>query len=259
MRVEGAAIHSGVRCTVTLHRAEGPIRFRRAKSEIEARIGNVASAERATSLAAGGAQVHLVEHLLAALRARGFYEGVLVEASHDELPILDGSALEWLPAIEALGAPPPPPPALVLAAPLTVTHAGGTLRMLPGAEHLDYGIEFDHPAIGTQRWSGGPERYEELLAARTFGMLAEWEALKERGLALGASERHAIVFDDVGPVRPLRHPDEPVRHKALDALGDFALLGRPLHARLSIHRGSHALNHEAVRAVVSALAPGRGA
>src|SRR5690606_23973958 len=120
-------------------------------------------------------------------------------------------------------------------------------RLLPGPTQLDCQIDFAHPAIGQQRVVLEPERWHELLDARTFGMLADWEALKSRGLALGASEEHAIVFDDVGPVRPLRHPDEPVRHKALEAVGDLALLARPFTARVVISRGSHALHHEAVR------------
>ncbi len=248
--LEGVAIHSGVTSRVTLHREDGPLRFRRGRTIVPATIDNVVGAQRATSLGTDGAQVHLVEHLLAALRVAGFFEGVLVEVSCDELPILDGSAAPWAEPIAALGAPPPPPPPLTVDGALEVELNGGYAAVTPGPESLSYSIDFRHPAIGQQSWAGGPDDYAALLDARTFGFLADWEALKARGLALGASERHAIVFDDDGPLRPLRHPDEPVRHKALDALGDLALLGRPLQARLELRRGSHALHHAVARAVM---------
>lgn len=255
MKVTGTAIHSGLTSTVTLHRADGPIRFRRAGTDVVAHIDNVMGAARATSLTSRGAQVHLVEHLLAALAIRGFYSGVVAEVSCDELPILDGSAAPWLPAIDELGPPPAAPTPVTVTEPVQVNHNGGTVRFEPGPATLDCSIDFTHRAIGKQRVVLPEERWHELLHARTFGMLAEWEALKSRGLALGAGFEHAIVFDDVGPVRPLRHVDEPVRHKALDAIGDLALLGRPLAAHIIVSRGSHALHHEAVRQLMRRLAP----
>ncbi len=247
--VKGLAIHSGLTCSVTLHRVAGPTRFLRAGVSVPADLDHVIGAQRATSLGADGASVHLVEHLLAALRIGGFYSGVLIEASADELPILDGSAAPWVEAVAQLGAPPPPPPAIVVTSSLEVSARGGVASAAPGQEELSYGIAFDHPAIGAQTWHGTPGTYAELLDARTFGFESDWEALKAQGMALGASEEHAIVFLMDGPSRPLRHPLEPVRHKALDALGDLALLGRPVFGRVSIDRGSHALHHELARAL----------
>lgn len=258
MKVSGTAIHSGLTSTVTLHRDTGPIRFMREGRPIVAHVSNVVGAARATSLGANGRTVHLVEHLLAALSVRGFHGGVVVEVDRDELPILDGSAAPWLPAIDALGPPPPAPEPLTLTGPLEVTHGQGVARFAPGEPTLECCIDFEHPAIGKQRVSLAASRWSELLEARTFGMLADWEELKARGLALGASEEHAIVFDDVGPLCPLRQPDEPVRHKALDAIGDLALLARPLHANVSISRGSHALHHEAVRRLMLLRSPEDG-
>ncbi len=252
--VTGRAIHCGLTSSVTLHRASGPLRFLRGGTEVPADLAHLSGAERATSLSADGASVHMVEHLLAALRVAGYFAGVVIEASCDELPILDGSAEPWAAAVEELGPPPPAPSALVLEREVEVALRGGRARATPGEESLAYTVAFDHPAIGVQSWAGGPETYGELLGARTFGFERDWEALKARGLALGASEAHVIVFAMDGPTRPLRHPDEPVRHKALDAVGDLALLGRPVRARLTIERGSHALHHELARAV--ALAAG---
>ncbi len=247
--VTGRAIHCGLTSSVTLHRVDGPIRFLRGGTEVPADLGHLAGAERATSLAADGANVHLVEHLLAALRVAGFFEGVLIEATCDELPILDGSAEPWAAAVHELGPAPTAPAAIALGREVEVALRGGRARATPGEESLAYRVAFDHPAIGEQAWEGGPADYPGLLSARTFGFERDWEALKARGLALGASEEHVIVFAMDGPTRPLRHPDEPVRHKALDALGDLALLGRPLRARLTIERGSHALHHALALAV----------
>lgn len=248
--VTGVGVHSGVTCSVRLHRAEGPLRFRRAGTLVDAHVSRVASTDRAVTLSADGERVSLVEHLLAALRISGFYQGVVIEASAEELPILDGSARPWLEAIAELGEPPPAPSALVPSAALKVTRGASSARVEPGPEQLSCHIDFEHPAIGRQRWSGEPRSYPELLAARTFGLLAEAEALVGRGLARGASLEHAIVFGDDGPLRPLRFEDEPVRHKALDALGDLALLGRPLGATLQIERGSHALHHALMLALL---------
>lgn len=256
-KVEGVALHSGANVTVHLHRDAGPLRFRRQGVEIEACVANLAGSDRATTLAAGGARVGLVEHLLAALRIAGYFGGVIVEVDGEELPILDGSAAAWTDAISALPPPDEPPAPLLLSRELTVEARGGSLATLtPGPEALECVIDFAHPAIGRQSWSGGPPDYRQLLDARTFGFMNEVEQLRSRGLARGGGLEHAIVFDDEGPVRPLRSADEPVRHKALDAIGDLSLLGRPLGGSLRIERGSHALHHQLMRRLTEAREEG---
>lgn len=242
-RIQGVALHSGANVTVDLFREDGPIRFRRRGVEIRACLSNVAGADRATTLAADGERVALVEHLLAALRVAGHHGGVLVEVDADELPILDGSAQPWYEAALALGAPEAAPEPLVVTKPLSVTRGASTATLTPGPEHLSCEIDFDHPAIGAQSWSGAPESYPDLLGARTFGFMNEVAELRRRGLVKGAALERAIVFADEGPLRPLRWVDEPVRHKALDTLGDLSLLGRPLVGSLRVVRGSHALHH----------------
>lgn len=252
-KVEGVALHSGAYVTVHLHRDAGPVRFRRHGVEIEACVANLAGSDRATTLAAAGARVGLVEHLLAALRVAGYFGGVVVEVDGEELPILDGSAVAWADAVSALPPPDAPPEPLVVSSELTVGSVGGSVAVLaPGPEALECVIDFPHPAIGRQRWAGGPGDYPELLDARTFGFMKEVEQLRSRGLARGGGLEHAIVFDDEGPVRPLRSADEPVRHKALDAIGDLSLLGRPLGGSLRIERGSHALHHQLMRRLTEA-------
>ena len=104
---------------------------------------------------------------------------------------------------------------------------------------LSVSISFSHKSVGTQRWQGASKDYLELLPGRTFGFADEIETLRAQGLIRGGSPENAILFADEGPLTPLRSPDEPARHKALDFLGDAYLLGRPLDARLSARRGSH--------------------
>src|SRR5690606_13486271 len=147
-----------------------------------------------------------------------------------ELPILDGSAQPWLDAIAGLGPPPAAPEPLRLRRVVEVRVGDSYARAEPGSPVLHCSIAFDHPAIGNQRWVGDHDDYRALAAARTFGFMSEAQALRSRGLALGAVLEHAIVFADDGPMSPLRFADEPVRHKALDAVGDLTLLGRPIAA-----------------------------
>ncbi|MFO7544953.1 MAG: UDP-3-O-acyl-N-acetylglucosamine deacetylase [Trueperaceae bacterium] len=257
--VEGVAIHSGGRSRVTLYRDAGPIRFVRRGVRIDATVDNVVGTDHATSLGAEGERVHLVEHLLAALRLAGFWHGVTVVAEADELPILDGSAAPWREAVAGLGAPPPAPPPIVPDALVVIERGTATARVDPGETTLCCTIDFPHPAIGRQRWCGPPERFGELEDARTFGFLRDAVSLWQRGLALGATSAHAIVFGDDGPLSPLRHPDEPVRHKALDAIGDLVLLGAPIAAHVAIERGSHALHLELMQALAKDPAASRGA
>ena len=248
--ISGHGLHTGAPSWVHLHPAEGGVRFRRGRQEIPASLEFVADTKRSTTLACGGYQVLTVEHLLAALHVRGWWRGLVIEVSADELPILDGSAAPWLGLIDALGAPPPPPRGFVVSAPFTLQQGRTRCRVTPGEQRLCAEIDFDHPAIGRQRWCGPAEAFETLLAARTFGFLSELERLRESGLATAASLENAIVYGSDGPLTPLRVADEPVRHKALDALGDFYLLGRPLLGGLEVVRGSHGAHVHFARTMV---------
>jgi UDP-3-O-[3-hydroxymyristoyl] N-acetylglucosamine deacetylase len=237
--VRGIGVHSGAAVTVRLHRSEGPLAFRLGATIVAADVDRVVATPRCTVLGDDGATVAMVEHLLAALAVAGFWSGVVIEVDGPELPILDGSAAPWREAVAELGVPPPPPEALRVAHDVRFEHEGTTIELRTGAPSLDVRVAFDAP-IGPQAWSGPPERFDELLDARTFAFRHELEALWARGLALGAAPGRGIVFTADGPEAPLRSADEPVRHKALDAVGDLVLLGRPLAAAVRIDRGSHA-------------------
>ncbi|MGL4609151.1 MAG: UDP-3-O-acyl-N-acetylglucosamine deacetylase [Trueperaceae bacterium] len=240
--IRGYGLHTGVLSDVHFHRVEGGVRFLRNGVEIPARVESVIATPRCTILGKNHEKIALVEHILAALHVTGWWQGLLIEVSNEEIPILDGSAQGWLKAIAALGTPPQQERVWrVKQAYSSGEHEKGSfLAVSPtGIAQLSVAISYDHPAIGAQRWLGTPSRYPELSAARTFGFLRDYEMLRSKGLASHASLENAIVFDDNGPLAPLRFPDELVRHKALDVLGDFFLLGRPLLGGLEVHKGSH--------------------
>jgi UDP-3-O-[3-hydroxymyristoyl] N-acetylglucosamine deacetylase len=249
--LEGTGIHGGRRSRVWLHREPGPLRFRVGGTLVAADVAHVVDTERCTVLGAGGARVAVVEHLLAACHALGFWSGLLIEVEGDELPILDGSAAPWREALAVLGPPPPTPASWPVSRAIRWRSGGNAadsvIDILPGEAVLEVSIDFEHPAIGRQRWLGRRADYPALLPARTFGFARELAALQARGLAEGARPGSGILFTDEGPSGPLRTADEPVRHKALDAIGDLALLGRPLGGRVRIHRGSHRAHIDAMR------------
>ena len=237
--ISGYALHSGVYCEVRLHPSEGPVRFHYKGTEIPAHADYVVDTQRTTTLGQGGVHIGLVEHLLAALHVKGRWRDLLIEVSAPELPILDGSSSGWLDLIDGLGQPPGAPEPLVLTDPVSISVNDSLLCAQPGPASLSVVIDFDHPAIGQQRWHGAPQDYADLLDARTFGFIKDLEELQKAGLARRATLENAMVFDDTGPLTPLRYFNEPVRHKALDVLGDLFLLGRPIKAALEVSKGSH--------------------
>jgi UDP-3-O-[3-hydroxymyristoyl] N-acetylglucosamine deacetylase len=258
---EGVGLHSGQRSRVRLlPREEGGRRFVTARGvEIPATIAHLDADVRATVLANGVARIGTVEHLLAALNVFRV-DHVLIEVEGEELPALDGSAAPWCALLAQAGrrALPMPAEALALSAPVELHDGAGRIRAEP-APHLsiDYTIDFDLPSIGRQRCAldaPTPSVFAERWApARTFALRDEVEALRAAGLGLGGSLDNALVFEETGPVGggALRFPDECVRHKVVDLLGDLALLGRPLAARVVVERGGHRLHHALVRAIVA--------
>ena len=225
--------------------------------EIPARCRHVRSTQLATSLGAEGASVGTVEHLLAALYGLGV-DNLRVEVDGPELPVMDGSAAPFAYLIRSAGVfdQQVPRPRLRVRRPLEVRRGDGVARIEPFAGFaVRYAVEFSHPAIGRQEleWrAAGAERFErELSTARTFGFLRDVEELRRAGFARGASLENTVVIGESRVLNPegLRWPDEFVRHKMLDLLGDLALLGVPIQGRVCVSRGGHALH----RALVQAL------
>lgn len=259
VRVEGVGLHMGARASVELRPHAGPgIRFQRDGTTISATLANVVDTRLATTLGVGGVRVAMVEHLCAALVGAGI-DAVEVAVDGPELPVLDGSALPWLEAIDGAGTADTDAPLspFVVSQAVIVSRDGGWARVDPApAFDLDVTVEFGHPRIGAQRFTGraaGDVFRTEIAPARTFGFLRDADALRAAGLARGASLENTVVYDDHGVMNPggLRWPDEAVRHKALDAVGDIALLGAPLLGKLTTYRAGHSLHRDLIEALLA--------
>jgi UDP-3-O-[3-hydroxymyristoyl] N-acetylglucosamine deacetylase len=217
----------------------------------------VCETQLCTALQLDQRRLATVEHLLAALAGVGLTAvTLLVEGA--EIPLLDGSAQPWVEAIaeaglQALGARPAPAP---LQAPITLQQGQSFATALPSDRlRLAAAIEFPQAAIGRQLFSLEltPAAFvREIAPARTFGFREQVEQLRAAGLIQGGGLDNALVCDGDGWLNPpLRYPDEPVRHKLLDLLGDLALAGLP-QAQVFAFRGSHGL-HTALAAALASL------
>ena len=264
--VSGAALHSGVATTVVLRPAPAHhgVVFRRTDLPgapgIPARVRRVGKARLATRLENDGASIVTVEHLLAALVSVGVHH-VEVCVHGPELPILDGSSVPWLHLLRTAGLHDlgVPQPHLRLTRPVSVRDGPRWMRATPSAGLLlDVTLDFADTAIGVQRvvWRHSVGRFRaELAWARTFAFLRDVLYMRSQSLALGGGLDNALVFTERGVLDPsaLRTPDEPARHKVLDLLGDLALLGAPLEARVTAVRPGHALTAALMRALVDAV------
>ena len=253
---QGVGVHSGQPCRVRLLPAPlgAGVVFRTPQGDVPARLEFLESGVQRTVLRCGAAQVSTVEHLLAACWALGV-DDLLVAVDGPELPILDGSAKPWVQAlqqariIEAGGEATP----LRVRRAVEVREGARSMRLEPdGRLVLAVEIAFAEPGIGRQAgvFRMAPEPFAHAIApARTFGPAAALPALRAQGLARGASLANTVAFAKGGVLnaRGLRFPDEPLRHKVLDLLGDLALLGRPLAARLDARQPGHALTHALLR------------
>jgi UDP-3-O-[3-hydroxymyristoyl] N-acetylglucosamine deacetylase len=259
----GIGLHSGKRVNVTLYPAYANqgLRFMRTdlpgRPQILAHYSRVVDTTRATTLGENGATLATVEHLLAALAGLGV-DNALIEVDGPELPIMDGSAAPFarLLARTGLRSLSWPRAYLMVRQMVEMRQGDQWIRVRPGVPRITYSIDFDHPLIRQQSYSV-PLRSEsfqsEIAAARTFGFLKEVQYLQERGLALGGSLDNAVVLDDRQVLNPggWRFPDECVRHKILDAVGDLALLGLPLLGHLEVGKGSHELHYNFLRLLIS--------
>jgi len=215
--------------------------------EIPATGRNVAKVSYATSLMRQGVLISTTEHLLSALIGMGI-DNVIVEIDNLELPILDGSALPYVEAILAVGIRQQRRrrETIRVLQPLEVREGEKFIGVYPGSGYrISYTIEFPAP-IGVQKTciDLATETYgSEIAAARTFGYKADERKLRDMGLIRGASTENAIVLGANGPENgPLRFPDEYVRHKVLDLIGDLALAGRRLEGHVVAVRAGHAMH-----------------
>ena len=263
----GIGLHLGVPCSLTFRPAAAGtgVIFRRVDlpgaPETRAHVSLAIAAERRTQLGEGEAALHTVEHVLAAVAGLGI-DDLVIEMNANEPPIMDGSAEPFRAALVQGG---------------VVSHGGRAevlrlrecVRVVDGESvyiahphdtlELDVQIDFDHPRIGVQRgqYQVTPESFSrELSPARTFGMLSWVEELREKGLIKGASSENTIVLDAADVVgTTLRWPDEFVRHKAMDVVGDLALAGQRVAARITATKPSHRGTVTLVREMLAHAVP----
>jgi len=248
----GVGLHSGAPVTLRLlpAAAGSGIVFRRTdldNFEIPAIGRNVAKVSYATSLMRQGVLISTTEHLLSAFIGMGI-DNVIVEIDNLELPILDGSALPYVEAFRSVGIREQRRrrETLRVLQPVEVREGDKFIGVYPGSGYrISYTIDFPAP-IGQQKTCVdlAAETYgSEIAAARTFGYKADERKLRDMGLIRGASEQNAIILGANGPENgPLRFPDEYVRHKVLDLIGDLALAGRRLEGHVVAVRAGHAMH-----------------
>jgi UDP-3-O-[3-hydroxymyristoyl] N-acetylglucosamine deacetylase/3-hydroxyacyl-[acyl-carrier-protein] dehydratase len=261
----GVGLHSGNRVTMTLLPAppNTGIRFRRVdldgRPEIEARIENVSQTNRSTTLAKGSAKVQTVEHVLATMAGYGI-DNAVVEVDANEPPIGDGSAREYCKMVEQGGIA---PQAEVrepcrITEPLQIQTEDTLMSIFPhdrlkisctSSDKAGRFSQFYTVEISPETWK------REISHARTFCFFEEIEYLIKNGLIKGGSLENAVVIRDdaVLTTEPLRYPEEFVRHKILDIIGDLSLIGRPLCGHIIAVRPSHSANCELARLIQAQL------
>lgn len=257
----GVGLHSGLPVQVTCRPAPANtgIVFLVETPEGQQRINlgpsAVMATELATTLGNNNASVSTVEHLLAALRGLGIDNAEV--AAQSEIPILDGSAEPFVRGIRSAGIVSLPAFRRVLRVTRPVELKDGSKHIsvypvnVPGAFRVNYYIDFPHPAIGRQGLSLDvtPEKFLRVSYARTFGFLREVEYLRSKGLARGGSMENAVVLDDTKILNPdvMRRPDDFVRHKILDFIGDMGMARLPLQGSFSVACSGHAFNNRFLR------------
>jgi UDP-3-O-[3-hydroxymyristoyl] N-acetylglucosamine deacetylase len=258
---DGVGLHTGAAVSARLvpQPANHGIRFSLDGGEPFPAISDyVVETRRATVLGDGARTVSTVEHVLSALFALGI-DNALVEVTGPEMPVLDGSAGVYADAIAACGLVEQTAlrPRFALTAPAVFADGDAVVVVTPAdAFRVRYAVDFA-PPVGAQFFDAAIDAEtfrNEIAQARTFGYLHEVEALLAAGLARGGSLDNALVFAPDGPLTPLRWPNEVVRHKTLDLIGDFALLGAWPQFEVIAIKSGHRLHAKAVAGLRAATA-----
>ncbi len=265
VKTTGVGLHSGVKVEMTLRPAAAGtgILFRRVDLDPPVDIAvdpyKVTDTRLCSALTVDKAKVATVEHLMSALAGLGI-DNIVIDLTGPEVPILDGSAAPFVfllqsAGIEELNAP---KQFVRILEPIEVKEGDKWVRLSPyDGFRIDFTIDFDHPVF---EQSGqvvsvdfdNTSYIREVARARTFGFMHEVEMLRNNNLALGGSLDNAIVMDEYRILNAdgLRYDDEFVKHKVLDAIGDFYMIGKPLIGRLEAHKSGHALNNQLLRALM---------
>lgn len=263
VEARGVGLHHGVPVSIRILPAPPStgIVFRRTDLDgfpVPASWRHVARVSYATSLMRQGVLISTTEHLLSVFYGMGV-DNAYVDIDNLEVPILDGSGLPYVELLREAGLKPyrRRKRYLRIRRPVSVEANGKRISILPADGFLlTCDVFFDHPLIGHQclDMEVTPERYaQEMAPARTFGFEYELDQMKNMGLIRGASLDNAICFQREGVLNPggLRFPDECCRHKALDLIGDLALIGRPLLGHVIAERAGHAMHAALVNKIMS--------
>ena len=266
IRATGVGVHSGQKVYLTLKPAAvntGIVFHRLVENsvvEIPALAHNVIQTSLCTSLEANGSRVDTVEHLLSALAGLGI-DNAYIELSANEVPIMDGSSAPFVFLIQSAGIEEQSAlkEFIRIKKKVSVTHDDKSVTFLPyNGFRVTFSIEFDHPVFRdhAQRSSidfSSSSYVKEVSRARTFGFMKDVEYLRSNNLSLGAGLDNTIVLDDYHIINEdgLRYKDEFVKHKILDAIGDFYLLGKGLIGEFIGYKSGHAMNNQLVKKLLS--------
>jgi UDP-3-O-[3-hydroxymyristoyl] N-acetylglucosamine deacetylase len=225
---------------------------------LPANLDHVVDTTLATTLGKEDVVVSTVEHFLSACLGMGI-DNVLIELDGPELPIMDGSAAPFVYLIKTVGTRQLSRTKrfFVIRRPFHLSEGDKRASFTPAKElKISFAIQFHHPLVNDQEmeFSFSDQTYDrEISKARTFGFLRDVDNMKSQGYALGGSLENAVVLDDFRVLNEegLRYPDELVRHKILDSLGDLSLLGMPLIGHFSAFKSGHTLNHRLIKEVLA--------
>lgn len=257
----GVGLHSGQPATITLRPAppDSGVVFvkRNGDASIAASIEHYVPTELCTAVYGHGFQVKTIEHVLSALAGLEV-DNVYIDVTGDEIPVMDGSAAAFVRLIRSVGliTQERKQPFLKIMAPIEVAEGAKRVRIEPSSTaRITYSIQYDHPLINTQTYTYecSPHAYESQISeARTFGFLHEVQALWARGLGKGGTLDNTVVLSKDGIVNQsgLRFLNEFVRHKILDLVGDFSLLGASFIGHIIAERSGHALHARLVQQIL---------
>ena len=262
INISGIGLHSGARINMRMRPASANtgIIFHRTDGEttvsIKACSANVVDTRLATVIGCNGTTVSTIEHLMSALAAFAI-DNLHIDIDGPEVPVLDGSAAHFVREFQQTGVASLSEPRKFIAIrkPLEIIEGEKRISIIPSRFfRITYDIAFDHPAISVQNHSikfDTDTFCKDIAPSRTFGFLHEVEQLKAKGLARGGSLENAVVVDNTGIMNPegLRFHNEFVRHKILDAFGDFSLLGSPLLGHIRAFKAGHDLNAKMVKMI----------
>ena len=265
----GVGLHSGERVSLTLHPAaeNTGIQFRR--SDLSGEQGEIVPLTpylindtrlSSTIVTENGIRVGTIEHIMSAFAAYGV-DNILVELNAPEIPIMDGSSLPFIFLLQDAGVVEQQAQKrfLRILKEVSLQEPNKSVKFTPyDGFKVRLTIEFDHPVFNRSSPTfeidfAGKSYVEEIARARTFGFMQEVELMRAHNLGLGGNLSNAIVIDDTDVLNPegLRYPDEFVRHKILDAIGDLYIVGHPIIGAFEGYKSGHAINNALLRAVLA--------